>query len=234
MKINILISFPLGAYFHQNINNYTYKRLLNMIHKLSCINNSSKCKDCNLQSSCQYYMITGENFNGYPGLIMKNDLFMRTIFRENDECLFEFYLIGKCECLEYYVTTFFEDYLNHYLCGFYFQIKEIKFQNIENQIIESRMLNITTTIEEDEFKNLYNCMFNYYNKKYECNFLLLQNEYNISNKKSSKMDMMNCLTKKIYPKGIIGKVYVEERINNIIFNIGIGKYNFLGGGKIEN
>ena len=68
-KIKITITFPLGAHFHSNIVDYTYKQFLKMLKRITCINIDSKCNDCLIKKECQYYKITGENFSGYPGFI---------------------------------------------------------------------------------------------------------------------------------------------------------------------
>lgn len=234
IKTNILISFPLGAHFHQNIEDYVYRQILNMIHKLSCIHIDGKCNQCHLCDKCQYYKITGENFRGYPGITIKKDIFKKQIFRENEECDFEFYLIGDCKVFQSYIEVFFEDYLKHYLCGFYFQIKSIENKKINNHKILKSHFHIVSVVENDTFQNIYNNMFNYYNNKYQCRYSLLNNDIDIKQIKFSKMNQIIFKTKRIFPQGIIGKINCNEELNEIIFLIGIGKYNFIGGGQIEN
>ena len=41
-------------------------------------------------------------------------------------------------------------------------------------------------------------------------------------------------TKKISVDGFVGKINIPSTLNTDFLEIGMGKYNFLGGGQIEN
>lgn len=232
-KISVTILFPLGANFYQNIVDYTYKQFLRMLKNLSCINMDGKCKDCECISSCRYFYLTGENFEYYPGIIFKKDGFENNIFHNNEEYIFEIYIVGDCDKYRQYIDVFFEEYLNHKLAGHFFNIKKIEKENISEEIIKHTKINICSIIENNDFLQSYNQMVNYYNDKYGCHYNRLSDIGHVSSIKNINLDKRKLLTKTILLNGYLYRIDSINVISSDFIKIGVGKYNYIGGGKIE-
>lgn len=230
-KIEVLISFPLGAKFHQNPILYTYKQFLKMLHRLNCVASDCKCNTCTLQKECNYYFLTGDNFNKYPGIFINNDLFIKTIYKENDELLLTFYMIGKCSIYKEYISVFVEEYLNHKLATHFFQVKYIRNERLSFDEQSNQNIHVKTLVEDEQLFNVYNAMICFYNQAYEMNLSTINGSerYNV---KKQQYPVINLNTKKVNMKGVVYQSTSEEPIPMLWQNIGIGKYNYLGGGKI--
>lgn len=233
-KYDITLSFPLGANFHSSINILVYKKLAEFIHHLTCINKDGKCKNCPLQEKCQYYYLTGENFTFYPGIVIKNSPFTKRLLRQNDELKLVIYLIGECNVSSGYINLFFEEYLNHHIAGSFFLIKELHCSQIELTNVRKDTFSFISLFEKDKFQNVYNAMMTYYNNHYGMNLSLLKNNYEMKKTMENSLELIKFKTRRIKPRGIICRsVTLNEEIENIIFYTGLGRYNYIGGGRIE-
>lgn len=231
MIIKITLSFPLGALFYSDPLLYTYRLFLNMIRKLSCPYARRKCKECK-SSLCQYYKITGKNFEGYPGIFFKRQMFTKRLYRENEEITFEILLIGNNQQYDQYLYLFFKEYLDYRIINFPFLIKNIIKSDFDSHLIYANKLRINTIIENKNFKESYNQMIHYYNSHYECGYVPI-GAYDISDLKKVKEDVYKVNTKIIAPKGYVYVVCFENQILSDFIKLGIGKYNFIGGGSVE-
>lgn len=236
-KIEIELSFPTGAHFYQNINNFIYKQYINYLYKLNCFASNQKCCSCPFNKECHYYHLTGNNFKYYPNIIINNNIFSKSIFH-NEECVsITFYIIGKNDLHINYLKLFFESYLNQRLAGNFFYLKNFKISNIENKSIITNKIVLYSSIKSLDFIEEYNEMINYYNSNYDTNYNLLTNHnYNIKMKKNSKLDVIQFKTKTVKPIGYTYKCELDDciSISSDFMLIGIGNYNFIGGGNIEN
>lgn len=230
-RIIVDLKFPIGASFNSNINIIVFKKLLMFIKKLSCISKGEKCENCSFRDDCSYYWISGENFKGYSGIIIENEFFNKNIFKKQEIKKFEFYLIGDVKLFSNYIELFFNN-LNQSLCNnyFYFHNYETKTLHMNEKI---KVSNIVTPIENLCLSTVYNEMINYYNKKYHTDFIINNENINLSSFRevSYKPIMINNVP--IYYRGFIGSIKESFLIDNVFEKIGIGKFNFLGGGKIE-
>lgn len=210
-----------------------YKRLIKFIHQLACINKDGLCDHCPLSHQCQYYHLTGENFKYYPGLFIKNSMFVKSLYRENEELVIQFYLLGNCENYGAYIELFFQEYLNHRFVGFDFQIKLFERETINCQMITRNTISLTSLVEEGNIKDVYNTMMDYYNDHYGTSFEGVIND-NFEKGIPSSYKPVSLGTKRIVPKGVLYKeIAIPEPWNDLILNIGLGKFNYIGGGKIE-
>ena len=86
------------------------------------------------------------------------------------------------------------------------------------------------------FTDEYNQMINYYNKRYLTQYNNLSNcMIDIKNIKHSQQEGIQFKTKKIVPRGFTYQILFNENINiplDILY-IGIGNFNFIGGGELE-
>lgn len=232
-KIEVCLSFPLGAYFHQNVTLYIYKTFLKMVKKLSCTNNG-KCCDCLFSSNCQYFNITGQNFKYYPGVIFDQEMIENNIFRENDELKLNIYFIGNCSRYNDYLNIFFKEYLDYTLAGHAFLIKSINNSIVYDELQKFHSLKIRSLIETLDFQTSYNNMVTYYNKYYCCNYELINNLTELINVKKINNNFINFETRKVFLKGYTYEIITNNYFSMNLLLLGIGKYNFLGGGKIAN
>lgn len=206
---------------------------MNFIHQLACINKDCKCNECPLSQNCQYYHITGENFQHYPGLCITNPLFSKSLYRENEDLFINFYLIGNCENYGAYIELFFQDYLKHHFVGFAFQIKVLEKKTIECQTMNRKTLQLGSLVEEGNIKDVYNTMMHYYNQHYDTNFDLIEkNSYEKGVPSSYKPIFLG--TKRIIPRGMLyHEITLNESWNDLVMYVGLGKFNYIGGGRIE-
>lgn len=206
---------------------------MQFIHNLSCINKEGKCDNCPLCDQCQYYHLTGENFKQYPGICISNTLFPKAIYRDNEDLVINLYLIGNCDNYSAYIELFFQDYLNHHFVGFDFQIKALERETINCSTDRIKGLHFSSLVEEGNIKDVYNTMMHYYNLHYDTAFDLLQNMYQEKGMPTSYKPI-SLGTKRIVPRGLLYKnIHADEPWNTLVFYIGLGKFNYIGGGKIE-
>lgn len=227
-KLEATVTFPLGAHFHQNIIDYTYKSFLKMVKRLSCVNIDGKCRDCKFCKQCQYYIMTGQSFKMYPGIIFRKNKFTKNIFRNQDEFMFEIYCIGNCDKYISYIDIFFKEYLDYTLAGYYYQLRSFDRVSIEDIVYHITSARIVSIIESQDFIESYNHMVDYYNECYGCHYDHIHTHCIIDNVRS--------ISDKSLKRSISGYVYglnMSFDLSKHFVEIGIGKYNYLGGGIIE-
>ena len=96
-------------YLSENLDLSIYRKLMNFIYDLSCFNSMTKCNECSQCKECRYYLMTGENFRFYPGILVKSDMFGKSHFRKNEQKRFEFYFIGNNKSYSDYVYLLFSN-----------------------------------------------------------------------------------------------------------------------------
>lgn len=234
-RIDVLVSFPYGAYFSESPTLMIYKKFIQFIKSLSCVAISTKCKTCTEKSICRYYEITGENFQYYPGISMKMDLFEKKRYKKNEQIIFSFYIIGNQTIHIDYISLFFDN-LQQELFNNFFYLKGIKITDLVKKNISLKEIHLLTLISQENFKNEYNEMVNYFNKIYNTSFNHLSCEISKYETKAIIMNNQKLITKLVKPKGYIGNYYLlnDTIIDERLLTMGIGKYFYLGGGKIEN
>ncbi len=235
-KLTIELSFPQGAHFYQNINIMVYKQLIMFIYRLNCLSPASKCYECPLSSQCRYYHCTGQNFHYYPGILIHNETFMKSIYRKEENMTFEFYLIGDIKQYMDYIIIFFESYLHQTLCQCIFYIKNIKQDVLTDEELTVDTIKLCSIAENENIVDVYNNMIHYYNEHYHTSFNEINSSYSISYLKNVKLGDIQLKTKRIHQHGVIARYHFDDAItiNKCLYNIGIGKYNFIGGGYFEN
>lgn len=222
----------MGANFIGNIQVDLYRRLIAFIKDLMCFNTQCKCKDCIKNKHCRYYQMTGENFSYFPGLLIENNLFDKKRYKENEQKEFIFTFIGNNVIYKDYIALFFEQ-LHQNLFGNFFYLNSISTNINESKVIKNCTLLITTPIDSLNFKSSYNQMVLYYNAKYKTCFKLLNDSVEPLNMRSVQWSPIKLKTRNIKINGYIYNIQINEEIDETLLKIGIGKYNFLGGGHIE-
>lgn len=234
-KINICLAFPLGAYFGGNVVLEVYRQLMNFVYSLSCISVNTKCKDCTMQKFCRYFHISGHNFARYPGIIVNNEIFNKSRFNKNEEIYFTFYVIGDCEAYIDFIRIFLQDHLHQKLCGEFYTIKSFEVESMDDKSIFLEHVEIKTPIDNCNLKQVYNDMVAFYNDNYHTSFNKIFTEGRIINPMKVTSEFIKFKTKNVKQIGYIGngKFENEVKIDLGLKLIGLGKYNYIGGGFIE-
>lgn len=232
-KVEVLISFPMGARFRDNLDISLYRELVRFIHDLSCFNANTKCNACPICNECRYYAITGENFKFYPGILVHNNMFEKKNFKRNEQKKFEFYFIGNNKSFSEYVDLLFSKF-NQNLYGNFFYLKYIEKSILDPKNRELQQVQFSTCIESLNFSDVYNQMVTYYNEKYKTEYDLISNGLMLENHRFLEELPVFLKTKKLFVKGYVGSLYNPVMINQNFLEVGIGKFNCVGGGHIEN
>lgn len=232
-KVEVLLSFPLGARFTDNLDVSVYRQFINFIHQLSCFNSLSKCKDCRNKNECRYYSITGNNLTQYPGILVKSDLFSKTLFKSNEQKIFTFYFVGNNEVFSEYVSLYFTN-LNQRLFGNFFYLKEISNIQLNSEERTLQSFSLYSPVESINFSKVYNEMGTFYNRNYGTDYKLIGDDIHLIQTRQIEWVPVSFRTKKISVDGFVGKINIPIPLNTDFLEIGIGKYNFIGGGQIEN
>lgn len=233
-KVEVVVSFINGASFNSNVNEIIYKKMITFIHSISCMCVKHKCNLCTQRQFCRYFKITGENFQGYPALLIENSVFEKRKFCRGEDKKFVFYLIGSMEVYSDYITVFFTN-LNQEIGGNFFMIKKYCINDLEQRDLKVKKMQITSPILSCDFGKQYNKMVSYYNKHYSTNFSLMEKNIILKNEKHIIWGELKLKTKKIFVQGYTGYVIENEEfiVDSCLLFIGCGKFNLIGGGSIE-
>lgn len=231
--IQVVLTFPLGARFHDGFSVSLYKKLVRYIKDLMCFHINCKCNDCEQRSQCRYYHVFGENFSGYPGIIIKNDLFEKKIYQKGEQRVINFYFVGDVGLFTDYIELFFNS-MNQKIFGNFFYLNSVSTNVIKPSFIDqSFLVKFTTPIETYKTSESYNQMIQYYNHKYNCSFTLMDEALQIANPKQVSWPVIHFVTRAIYVNGYVGKSCMQAQVDQRLLLIGIGKYNYIGGGQVE-
>lgn len=231
-RVKVVITFPLGARFASNLNIDVYRSLISFIKDLMCFNSASKCKDCIKKNQCKYYQLTGENFTNYPGVLIHNNIFEKRYYKNGQQKEFTFYFIGNNDIYVDYIEIYFNQYLKQNLFHNAFYLNSIQTKKVTEEEIENVRCTCLTPIEVIDFNNSYNEMISYYNQTYNTGFTLLEGSNPLTNIREVSWDVIRLKSRNIFVKGYIGHVNIDK-MNNQFLQIGVGKYNYIGGGQIE-
>lgn len=245
-KTEIRLSFPAGACFHQAPSLYLYRRILQTIHHISCMQPDIKCCDCSLRSQCRYYWITGNNFEGYPGILCPADLFEKRKYEPGQELKVEFFWIGNCENFKLVAEIVLNE-MNQTFLGNFFYLKKIKHSQIEENIEQAQRLYLKTPLSKVDLElsilDLTALMNHWYRKWYQTDFCFQISNTNSDNEQFCqewetspfiKMASLGMPTKNLIVQGHTGTITfgIPVYFSSVWKVIGLGKRNCIGGGKI--
>ncbi|WP_305153037.1 hypothetical protein [uncultured Dubosiella sp.] len=232
VKVNVVVEFPLGAEFYHTLDLEVYKKFLRFLKSLTCFSVNEKCSECKQQDSCQYNQLTGRNFTEYPGVFMKIDRFGKNRFFAQEERRFTFYFIGECEKYSDFVELFFHS-LRQSLWKNPFYLKQIQKERVDESICSGTTIEVDTVVENDSLHQIIQNTLTSYQVQYG-----LQSTFSCESlepDREMKIREEPCFlgTRKVRPVGKIG-TYRGEKIElpKFLFETGIGRWNYLGGGKI--
>lgn len=202
-----------------------YQMLWHHIKKMTCLWTKRLCQECSLQSQCIYYKISGERFEFYPAIFVRRDLYEKMHYLPNETMDIELFLLGNTY-IKQYIHGFFEQLTQIHRVNVY--LKEVKtstHKEVMKQNIHIRLLTPTDWTCLDE-------QIQYYQEQYHAQISKIQFEditqrRLIRDRRSYRID-----SKRFFYQGEIAEMNCKE-ISSIWFELGIGKWNFLGGGAIN-
>lgn len=238
-SVTIEVTFPYGGHFYGNVHLIVYRQFLRFIHHLTCMTPMTKCQDCLLKVNCRYYSCTGENFQYFPGLIIRLEDFPKTIYQKEETAKFQFFILGNLgQQFSEYIRLFFTSYLEQQIAGTFFYCKKITIATLEDALREMKVIHFSSIVDSNDFVMMYQKMTDYYREHYQCEYPFLSAEQQLSliQQKRIILEPVQLPTRKIYRKGYIYKVQFQTpvAIPESLLLVGMGRYNFIGGGKIEN
>lgn len=232
-EICFRLKFPLGATFYTSLEIELYKKFLYFLKNLSCFNPQSRCQECIYNQECKYYFLTGENFQKYPAIFLRIDRFSKRRFTKDEELELKFYWIGKSVDYAQFMDVFFQT-LNQKLWENPFYIYNRSQKKVKDDPIVFDRIQIKSVIETEDVKSSVQEMLAYYNDRYGTDFKEKLMEFKKIHSKPVYEGRFSLRTRTITMKGVIGAFESQElsELPASILEIGIGKWNFLGGGKI--
>lgn len=231
IKYTVVVSFPMGMRFNNNPKLLFYRKMFNMIKKVSCLNNECKCINCPFNVNCIYYRISGKNFHEYPAIIVDTKIFEKNFYDINQQLKIDFYLLGNMTTYSNFIQLFFTNYLNQKICGKPFYLIKQSQEVIDvDEIVPFKKIKIKTIVEDTDICKIINNQISYYRDKYDAYFNM--EEKNISLVKMNEVCIQSDMRR---IKGYIGEIIFSENniISNALVKIGVGRYCYMGGGKIE-
>lgn len=231
IKYTVVVSFPMGIRFNNNPKLLFYRKMFNMIKKVSCLNNECKCINCPFNANCIYYRISGKNFREYPAIIVDTKIFEKNFYDINQQLKMDFYLLGNMTTYINFIQLFFTNFLNQRICGKPFYLIKQSQEIIDiKEIVSFKNMKIKTIVEGTDICKIVNDQISYYRDNYDV--CLDMGEKNISLVKMNEVCIQSDMQR---IKGYIGEIIFSENnvISNSLVKIGVGKYCYMGGGKIE-
>ncbi|MGI6711076.1 MAG: hypothetical protein ACOX4W_06540 [Bacilli bacterium] len=223
IKHQFTLKFPFGASFNKDYKYLIYHEIIKKIKRLTCINIDGNCIDCKLAPSCIYYHISGENFTSYPGLMIERNFVEKKEISQGEIITINIFLFKELVKYEDYIISFFE---SNYFFEYFYQLLEHKKEVISKDNYSGKIRIITPIVEcENIIKQL-----EYYNKNYNCDFSLDISLKCLNEKKIYDEFRYRFNDKLFNLSGLIGEFEVKN-INRVFFEIGLGKTNFIGGGR---
>ena len=72
LKIKYQIRFPLGSFLKDDPKYLIIKKIYSEIRRILCVNDNN-CKECSKKDRCLYYLLSGNNFETYPSILVKRN-----------------------------------------------------------------------------------------------------------------------------------------------------------------
>ena len=85
LQISYQIRFPLGAEFQSDPKYLFIKKIYSNMKKIICVNSKLyKCENCIKKENCLYYFLSGEDFKGFPAIIVNRQLLEKKKYNKNE------------------------------------------------------------------------------------------------------------------------------------------------------
>lgn len=224
-EIKYLIKFPLGASFQKPLKYLLLRNIFNDIKDKTCSNKERLCKECKESRNCLYYLLTGEDFKRYAGILVDKAYLEKQSFGIKDSIEISFYLVGMTSIYEDFIHEYFRTH--DFLKKQYFQKALIESNSLDESVNYDGNVRFITPFNE---KNNINDQLTYFNCNYKtkfCNFCNIEKQ-EVKFVKDETNYYFN--KQKFQLKGYVGKCSVKN-YSKILMEIGIGKENIIGGGR---
>lgn len=225
LNLQYKIRFPLGANFSLDPKFIFIKQIYTSIKKITCQNINCKCKECSKKEKCIYYLLSGEDFIGYPSILINRNFVEKKQVNKNEVIKLNFYLIGVATEYAGFITNYFD--LTSTIFGNYFQ----------NFLVERIYLDESKTIDgniklSNPLQNVLeiNEMVEYYNNKYMTKYhhpkVEIVGDNNIIINDYTKYNINHHFFKYSGIKYLLN----VNNFSRTLLDTGVGKLSFMGGG----
>lgn len=236
VEAKVILKFPDGAEFYKNPQLELYKRFIGLLKRISCISPGTSCEACSHQKICRYFHGTGENFTSYPGILCSVDWFLKRVYYPGEEMKVKFYFIGDCASFEPLVDIMISQLHGSFLENpFYLAKIKAKEIDTDKKCRSTSVLNVKTPVEDVNIQKVIEKMMHYYMEVYE--FCPPMPAFKFENTLSHFIEFpkIELNHKRMAFNGVGGvwKVQDSDKFPKYLKKIGIGKMNYIGGGKIE-
>ncbi|WP_289683392.1 hypothetical protein [Faecalibaculum rodentium] len=225
------VCFPAGAVFHENPSLMLYRDIMNYIRKLSCFNADKKCRDCPESGFCKYHQVSGGNFVWSPSLLVRSSVFYHQVAGPGEVMDFNFFFIGSGISFLPFIELFFQSH--SHLHGIPMILKGFERTSMDETPLSAKGIRILTPVESADISSVLQEMVTCWNDKYQADISLSVTARNrLENPVRVSMPGFRSGGREIRPKGYAGQVK-ELELPAFALETGIGKWNFMGGGRLE-
>lgn len=223
LKIKYQIRFPLGSFLKDDPKYLIIKKIYSEIRRILCVNDNN-CKECSKKDRCLYYLLSGNNFETYPSILVKRNFLEKKNYKSNETFELEIFLIGIASSYLDFVTEYLKTI--DYIGDAYIQKKQIDLEYIdESETIDGNIVFNGLIRDIDE---VIKCL-KIYSEKYSFKF----NDVEIEEIERGRY-LIDYTKYFINGKYFENKGYqIKAKVKNypkVLLDIGIGSFAILGGG----
>ena len=233
-EATIRISFPLGARFVRNPEIVFYSGYISFLKSLFCINVDKNCDSCPFSNNCRFHKMTGNQFRGYPGILMKTSYFTRLRYQKSDELQLKLFFVGNTDKFSDSCILYLQEHLNQKIAGQFFCIKDYQIEQDDDQFFDCSKITFNSPVKSLEIAELFKKQIDFYNACYCTEYKTLEIDINHADLKEQKRSGYRICGTHISLSGYIGSV--SGRFSGIpafFAEYGIGNNNCIGGGQFE-
>lgn len=234
IKTELELEFPEGASFQQPLSIYLYRRLTGMICRICCLDRASRCETCSLKDDCQYYWLTGQNFQFYSGVLCPAGPFEKRRFRAHDTLKTTFLWVGSCSKFAPYVDLLLEE-MDGQIQRSPFVIRKLVHEPVEETNVSVCSLHLITPVSFKETQSFFEEMSTYYKQNYEFDLSVPENGYSFIPGISMRGLQIKLPQGVKRLDGLLGDITFnkETNISSFWLTLGLGNGNCIGGGRVE-
>jgi hypothetical protein len=202
-----------------------YKGLMEHIKRLTCLTSERRCEGCPVAGKCIYHRLTGENWTGYPALLVKRGLIGTRRFKAGESFDVDIHMVGNAAYVGY-IEGFFS--MLDVLTGFRVHARHISSETIKEEVAPGHPFTITTPVPHVDFRD----QLAYYARQYGVTLTMtlpveIEKERLIRDRTVYRIDRHT-----FKMEGMVGTMRIDA-IDKRLLAIGLGSLNFLGGGSTD-
>lgn len=238
LRTVVTLSFPAGAVFEQNPQLLLYRCLLKAIQGMACMRSIHRCKDCPLREDCQYFWLTGHNFENYAGFLCQTDPFCKRVYQPQEELEVSFLWLGNTQSYSVLLESLIQDF-HHTFAGQPFSLSQLITETLEAEEVKAKNLNFITPVVLENNENLAMEGMQaaaWYRENYGLDLSFPNtNDLKWIRKMKVRQPSAGLPVTRISNTGWIGDVSFpnDVMIDRRWSDIGLGRSNCTGGGRFE-